>query len=77
MLGTVRVLFCLAFYWKPGKGCGSKDREIWLEGTHMGGGEGERDVEEGEESEGQGEWKEGMGNTYSEADMCVCLQRWV
>jgi len=54
---------------------GVDQKTIQLEGTHMGGGEGERDVEEGEESEGQGEWKEGMGNTYSEADMCVCLQR--
>ena len=48
MLGAVRVLFCLAFYGEPGKGCGSKDREIRLEeGTHKGGGEGERDVGEG------------------------------
>ncbi len=48
MLGAVRVLFSLAFYGEPGKGCGSKDREIRLEeGTHKGGGEGERDVGEG------------------------------
>jgi hypothetical protein len=28
MLGTVRVLFCLVFYWEPGKGCGSKDDTV-------------------------------------------------
>jgi hypothetical protein len=62
----------LHFTGSLGKGCGSKDREIQLEeGMHMGGSEGERDVEEGEESEGWGEWKERMGNTYSEADNLI------